>query len=67
MGKLTIASPNRPTLNVYTDKLFSSAVVGLMQFGQNYPYTTLEDNWYRVTLPDNSRGWVNAPYVKITP
>jgi len=61
--KITITSSSRKTLNIYKDKFFTSSVVGLLDFGKNYPVLKKEPPWYLVELGSGMTGWVNAQYV----
>lgn len=55
---------NYPVVNVYDQPLSSATVVGHISPGRAYPYSTLQNNWYHITLPDGTQAWVEAKYVK---
>ncbi|KKU56711.1 MAG: hypothetical protein UX80_C0032G0003 [Candidatus Amesbacteria bacterium GW2011_GWA2_47_11b] len=55
---------NYPTVNVYDQPFSAAPIVGRISPGRAYPYTLLQDNWYRITLPDGTTAWVETKYVK---
>lgn len=58
------ADANYPSVNVYDQPSLSAKVVGRINPGRAYPYSTLQNNWYHITLPDGSSAWVESQYVK---
>lgn len=58
------ADANYPSVNVYDQPSLSAKVVGRINPGRAYPYSTLQNNWYHITLPDGTSAWVESQYVK---
>ena len=55
---------NSPVVNVYDQPFSTATIVGRISPGRAYPYTTLQENWYRIALPDGIAAWVESKYVK---
>lgn len=58
------ADANYPSVNVYDQPNLSAKIVGRINPGRAYPYSTLQNNWYHITLPDGTSAWVESQYVK---
>lgn len=52
-------------VEVHKDKTNSSAIVGRIYYGENYPYFEKQDGWYLLKQKD-FQGWINSVYVKET-
>ena len=60
---LTIKDPKFATIDVYDLPLASSKVIGRLDFGRQYHFTSQQGSWYQVQLPDGTFGWVNSQLV----
>lgn len=51
-------------LNVRADSSVSSEKIGTVKPGEEYEYTESTDEWYRIVLADNNKGWVYAQFAE---
>ena len=56
--KITNSSP----IDIYENNSYSAKVIGKSEKTM-YTYTKKLDNWYQITLPDGTKGWVSASFV----
>ncbi len=64
VGYITIASSSNSLVDVYKESASFSPVIDKISYGQKYPFTSELNNWYLITLPSGTSGWVDSQYVK---
>ncbi len=64
VGYLAITSSQNSQVDVYKESASFSPVIDKIVYGQKYPFTSVLNNWYLITLPSGKTGWVNSQYVK---
>jgi hypothetical protein len=52
------------SIDVYQAPLSTSAKIGSLESGINYPFITKQDNWYKVVLTSTKTGWVSTDQVQ---
>lgn len=68
-SEITIASNKWRSIEVYDTPNPSGLTVGSIRYGTRYPVTDSQPSgtspdWYQITLPDSTTGWVMSTYVK---
>jgi hypothetical protein len=63
VGTVTIIDKKYPTVNVYTEKSSSSAVIGKAEFGKTYTFIEKDSKWYLILL-GAKEGFINNQFVK---
>lgn len=58
---------NNASLNVRSGAGTQNSVIGSVKKDQEFPYTDVQNNWYKITLTDGKEGWVSGQYIKIKP
>lgn len=51
-------------VDVYENSSFSSKKIGIVENNNIYPYVKKLGEWYLITLPDSTEGWISAQYTK---
>ena len=47
---------------IYREPDLTSRVVGFFEFNQEYPFFKNQGQWFRITLPDKTEGWVETQF-----
>jgi hypothetical protein len=63
VGTITITDKKYPTINVYTEKSSSSAVIGKAEFGKTYTFIEKNKDWYLILL-GAKEGFISNQFVK---
>lgn len=66
LGFVQITSPTWSTIDVYQSQNISGKTVGMMKYGNVYPYLQKISNWYQVRISTTATGWVLAALVSET-
>lgn len=62
--KVTVTSPKWTAIEVYASPNPSALTVGTVRYGTDYPVIDSQLDWYQITIPGGTQGWVMATYVK---
>lgn len=62
-GTVTIKDKIYPTVNVYSEKSTSSAVLGKAEFGKTYTFIEKNQDWYLILI-GTKEGFINSKFVK---
>lgn len=62
-GYVSIKTSDWQSVEVYSEPRSTAKVVATATYGDNYPFTDHDGNWYFIKLGDTT-GWVNAQFFK---
>lgn len=62
--QLTVSQTPTGYLNVRSGPSTSYGIITQVHPGETYPYTSVQSGWYKITLPNQTSGWVSGQYVK---
>jgi hypothetical protein len=65
VGYVTMRDQKISEIDVLYEPQFSSYRVGTIKFGETYPYSEVDRNWYKIKLPDETFGWVHDRDVRV--
>ena len=66
-GIVRVNDPKWKKLEVYSEPLASSKIVGVINYRDLYFFSQKLGNWYRIEFKENQFGWVQSQFLEELP